>query len=203
MSSNAVVADGLWRCLCPSFGNLSTKYVRLLLRSHKRATDTGRSWTRNSSTSSSNDALSNGGRNAFNREDPSSKIISTARIFDQRVKPMAFKDYGGRETAKIAKSLNMRMLEHLKTRSTESLEIDLQNAGFPFPKYYFAMEVVKELIKNRGIKPRLQHYRAMIQANADGFLGSPTQVRKLLEEMEANGIPADSGTLHAALRVTC
>jgi hypothetical protein len=42
----------------------------------------------------------------------------------------------------------------------------------------------------------------MILANVEAYRGSVAQVKSLLQEMEDNHIPIDSGTLHAALRVT-
>jgi pentatricopeptide repeat protein len=57
------------------------------------------------------------------------------------------------------------------------------------------------LIRDRHVRPEVRHYRALILANSDAERGSPEVVRQLLSEMEKNGIPADSGTLHAALQV--
>lgn len=53
----------------------------------------------------------------------------------------------------------------------------------------------------RHVRPGVRHYRALILANADPERGSPDVLRGLLKEMEDKGIPADSGTLHAALQV--
>lgn len=63
------------------------------------------------------------------------------------------------------------------------------------------MTILHVLIGQRHIRPEVRHYRALILANCDPKFGSADQVRALLAEMEPNGIPLDSATLHAALQV--
>jgi hypothetical protein len=90
----------------------------------------------------------------------------------------------------------------LRERTTANLENVLQNVVNERPDHRGAIRIIRELIKNRGVEPQVQHYRAMILANIDAYRGSVAQVRSLLQEMEDNNIPIDSGTLHAALKVT-
>lgn len=89
----------------------------------------------------------------------------------------------------------------LQTKSTEALENILQAVVKDRPNHTATLRVIRELIERRHIKPQVQHYRAMMLANADSSQGSAVHVKGILEEMEDVGIPADSGALHAALRV--
>jgi hypothetical protein len=63
-------------------------------------------------------------------------------------------------------------------------------------------ELVDYLIRNRGEKPALIHYDALIRANADAENGSVEVVRSLLKEMKEMGIGADSGLYHGVLQVS-
>ncbi|KAK2756761.1 hypothetical protein FQN54_005207 [Arachnomyces sp. PD_36] len=89
----------------------------------------------------------------------------------------------------------------LEERSTNNLENLLQDHVEDCPTVAGTIRILQVLIRDRQIKPQVRHYRALILANTDPQRGSPIQVRKLLQEMEQNGVPADSGTLHGALKV--
>ena len=82
-----------------------------------------------------------------------------------------------------------------------ALEGALSLAGRKPINYLNTIRVIRELIYVRGVKPAARHYKAVIQANLDSYRGSSSQVRKLLDDMDANEIVADSGVLHAALEV--
>ncbi|EAW14057.1 pentatricopeptide repeat protein [Aspergillus clavatus NRRL 1] len=90
--------------------------------------------------------------------------------------------------------------KNLEDRSTSELETRLQELATGSPKILSASQILRILIRDRHVRPEVRHYRALILANSDAERGSPDVVRKLLVEMEENGIPADSGTLHAALQ---
>ncbi|RLL98597.1 hypothetical protein CFD26_105161 [Aspergillus turcosus] len=91
--------------------------------------------------------------------------------------------------------------KNLEERSTPELENRLQELATGSPKILSASQILRILIRDRHVRPEVRHYRALILANSDAERGSPEVVRQLLSEMEKNGIPADSGTLHAALQV--
>ncbi|KAH2771345.1 hypothetical protein KXV92_003196 [Aspergillus fumigatus] len=91
--------------------------------------------------------------------------------------------------------------KNLEERSTSDLENRLQELATGNPKILSASQILRILIRDRHVRPEVRHYRALILANSDAERGSPEVVRQLLSEMEKNGIPADSGTLHAALQV--
>lgn len=69
------------------------------------------------------------------------------------------------------------------------------------PNIRHITQILRLLIRDRHVQPNARHYKALILANTDNERGSPQLVRGLLEEMENNGITADSGTLHGALQV--
>ena len=60
---------------------------------------------------------------------------------------------------------------------------------------------IKTLIQERGQKPNLRLYDALLLANADSQYGSAGEVAKILDEIEVEGLTPDSATYHAALRV--
>jgi hypothetical protein len=67
--------------------------------------------------------------------------------------------------------------------------------------YHKITELVEYLIRERGEKPALVHYDALIRANSDAEFGSAQVVRDLLVEMKEDGIAADNGLYHAVLQV--
>lgn len=86
-------------------------------------------------------------------------------------------------------------------KTTSFLEWRLQQVATKMPSVVKAINILRVLVGERHIRPDVRHYRALILANSDPEHGSADQVRTLLAEMEPNGIPVDSGTLHAALQV--
>lgn len=68
-------------------------------------------------------------------------------------------------------------------------------------EYQHVAELVEHLVAERGEKPALIHYHALIRVNADANNGSAEVVERLLKEMKAEGVGADSGLYHAILQV--
>ena len=62
-------------------------------------------------------------------------------------------------------------------------------------------ECVRILVEERGEKPNLRLYEALLLANADHEHGSASEVAGILEEMNNEGLTPDSATYHAILRV--
>lgn len=62
-------------------------------------------------------------------------------------------------------------------------------------------EVLKILIKQRGIKPDRRHYQALLLANTNAQHGSPVEVTRIIDEMENSGMALDSAAYHAILKV--
>ncbi|RAK97193.1 pentatricopeptide repeat protein [Aspergillus ibericus CBS 121593] len=91
--------------------------------------------------------------------------------------------------------------KYFKHIPSQRLENRLQERVPRHPRVLSATQILRVLILDRHIRPEMRHYRGLIFANSDPERGSPHAVRALLKEMEENGIPTDSGTLHAALQV--
>ncbi len=68
--------------------------------------------------------------------------------------------------------------------------------------YRQTQDCVRILVEERGEKPNLRLYDALLLANADHEHGSASEVARILEEMENEGLTPDSATYHAILRVT-
>jgi hypothetical protein len=85
---------------------------------------------------------------------------------------------------------------------TTHLHERLRNMRTQENGYTKIVELVDYLIGNRGEKPALIHYDALIRANADAENGSVEVVRKLLREMKNMEIGADSGLYHGVLQVS-
>lgn len=88
-----------------------------------------------------------------------------------------------------------------KRATTSSLENMMEHTAGERADLLGTLRILRELVEHRGLRPNSTHYKALILANTDAAGGSAKQVRLLLDEMVANNIPADSPTLHAALRV--
>jgi hypothetical protein len=67
--------------------------------------------------------------------------------------------------------------------------------------YHRIAELVEFLIREKGEKPALIHYDALIRANVDAEFGSAEVVKDILVEMQQEGIAADSGLYHGVLQV--
>jgi uncharacterized protein (UPF0147 family) len=91
--------------------------------------------------------------------------------------------------------------EDLLKWTNEGLETRLQYVTEKKPNIRHITQILRLLIRDRHVRPNARHYKALIIANTDNERGSPQVVRELLEEMESNGVTADSGTLHGALQV--
>ena len=68
--------------------------------------------------------------------------------------------------------------------------------------YAHVRDIVKILVKERGQKPNLRLYDALLLANTDNENGSAGEVARILDEIAVEGLIPDSTTYHAALRVT-
>ncbi|CAD6592844.1 MAG: hypothetical protein ASARMPREDX12_006525 [Alectoria sarmentosa] len=62
-------------------------------------------------------------------------------------------------------------------------------------------DVVRLLVEERGQKPNLRLYDALLLANTDNQYGSAAEVARILDEIAVEGLTPDSATYHAALRV--
>ena len=67
--------------------------------------------------------------------------------------------------------------------------------------YSTTREIVSILVKERGQKPNLRLYDALLLANMDNGDGSAREVGRILDEIAVEGLTPDSATYHAALKV--
>lgn len=65
--------------------------------------------------------------------------------------------------------------------------------------YFQILDLVDHLIRERGERPSLRHFDALIHANADAEHGSAEVVEDLLRECESEGIVGDGGFYHGVL----
>ncbi len=68
-------------------------------------------------------------------------------------------------------------------------------------RYRQTQECVRILVEERGERPNLRLYDALLLANADHEHGSASEVARILEEIKNEGLTPDSATYHAILRV--
>ena len=96
--------------------------------------------------------------------------------------------------------------QHVRDRArTRELEITsaYQNLRWSIVKsnYTHIRDSVEILVKERGQKPNLRLYDALLLANTDNEYGSAGEVAQILDEVSVEGLTPDSATYHAALRV--
>ena len=68
-------------------------------------------------------------------------------------------------------------------------------------KHIQTRECVRILVEERGEKPNLRLYDALLLANADHEHGSASEAASILEELKSEKLIPDSATYHAILRV--
>ncbi|KAJ9300844.1 hypothetical protein DTO271G3_2008 [Paecilomyces variotii] len=215
MPPRGLIVDGLWRCLCPSFNPVSFKNATTLsaslrrthsLRAVKSASVRSNSaFARPYSTNPIHDAT-----NASQSKLEASNLSTLQDAHEPKQEEEQVKDENQNEappklkfkrvTIRKPSRATFGVPKDLEHRSTTNLENLLQQLVAKSPNIRGATQILRILIRDRNVRPEVRHYRALILANTDARYGSPENVRSLLKEMENNGIPADSGTLHAALR---
>ena len=98
-------------------------------------------------------------------------------------------DLGGNGTNKATASLS-QLYEDLRQESYNG-------------EFTGVQELVRTLVIERGEKPNVRLYIALIVANISPRYGSPERVERLLQEMVDEGIQHDSNVFHAVLKVNC
>ncbi|KAL1883688.1 hypothetical protein Plec18167_002695 [Paecilomyces lecythidis] len=213
MPPRGLIVDGLWHCLCPSF-NISTFKAATavststslrgtqLLRAKSASVRSESAFARRAySTNSAHDGSYTGSSkletSSLQHTHEPKQEEKQARDLNQNEAPeLKFKRMSIRKPLRAT----FGVPKDLEQRSTGNLENLLQELVAESPNVRGATQILRILIRDRNVRPEVRHYRALILANTDARYGSPENVRNLLKEMENNGIPADSGTLHAALQ---
>lgn len=208
MSRKAIVLDGLWYCLCPSFTSRPLICARTPLLRGKRnnyfpgilagtiSASPRRCLSSNSARAlQSNRSIHEGNiQGNYQYASPEENQGSNSSNADETT------EHNG-DTTSPQRKRPPGSPKTLADRPTSYLENRLQDITATNPNIVSATQILRILIRDRHVRPDARHYRALILANSDAERGSPEVVRQLLAEMEENGIPADSGTLHAAIQV--
>ncbi|GES57050.1 pentatricopeptide repeat protein [Aspergillus terreus] len=207
MRQKAFVFDGLWLCLCPSFNSKLLHRPSISIANRRRAhrlVQTPSVWT-------SRRCLSGTHRHTPESHSDRSATKPAESLPNHRI-PLE-----PNELRRLPKDVDAPadsddivperlprpppgVPKSLEGKPTSVLEMKLQELSANEPRILSATQILRILIRDRHVRPEVRHYRALILANSDPERGSPDAVRHLLAEMEENGIPADSGTLHAALQ---
>ncbi|KXT09333.1 hypothetical protein AC579_4103 [Pseudocercospora musae] len=189
MTTAKVAIDSLWQCSCPSWTPASLVSASRFLQRTQRPIRLQQCLR--FSTSAKRRSL-----------EPISEVRYDAS--PQYANKQVFNPigrYGRTRGTKALLASNDRPLpQDLEQDETEFIYGRLRAAavkGHARQCRYFAEYLVKE----RGEKPNLQIYNALIAVNVHHELGAAWRVSELLEEMRADGLQPDVGTCHAALKV--
>ena len=171
-----VQIDGLWHCLCPSYGRSFSKPLRrplLKLNGVKQ-------------------------RCRYAQEAQSVDFVPNPYLRSGTFRPgLKYQPALPQKKEKRPRLSRARAIPEL---STEDAYEELRQAARQ-GDYVRVKEYVKLLVGERNEKPSAQLYHAMILANAHPRHGSPSEVVSLLLEMVQHDIHPDSTVYHAVLRV--
>ena len=182
MPSARIIVDGLWRCLCPSLNTVPKKGSNVI------------SWP---------------GAGSF---------IACPRFQQRQIHTQSFSTrprLGSRSLRQLL-ALQAQRCAHRKPflvgqdvrdqARIRDFDItlayqELRWATARNVDYAHVRDMVKILVKERGQKPNLRLYDALLLANTDSENGSAREVAQILDEIAVQGLIPDSATYHAALRV--
>ena len=213
MPRTKLILDGLWYQLCPSFSPALLKRARLPLTTKRRPLPCHNASVHVSKPRSlptpkcpySTRTEPQGEAEPHDVVAYSSPVTDApSEQKDPRAPPPRGRNRTFRRNAWAGKSkvkTNSGAVRRLRKMTVDRLEVKLKTLATLAPDIVGTARTLDLLIRAHRVRPDVRHYRAMILANCDPLRGCARQVRALLGEMEPNGIPVDSGTLHAALQV--
>ncbi|KAJ5805221.1 hypothetical protein N7474_011108 [Penicillium riverlandense] len=209
MSRRALVFDGLWYSLCPSFSLSTLSRPAPFLKKPRRppvlsvaATSPPRRCYKHKTggfvdLNKVTDSTAPKTSKPKSFTDPEPSLPPNEALNHEEDTTSAPDSTAGEHS----RSPSRRVPRNICEKSTDDLESMLEAVTLKSPNIRHTSSILGVLIRDRHIKPTARHYKALILANTDSERGSPDMVRLLLDEMENNGITADSGTLHSALQV--
>lgn len=213
MLRRPLIIDGLWHTLCPSFSQLAITRVsrprkqssRLHAPSAIQTTAAPSRRCYSSDTSRFQETSNTESNAAANSPQNGPPDVEPQTLSDQHEHSDESRrtDRSRHETELWAPELRtrtIRVYKDLLDKPISYLEGLLQRENIT--NMYATTQVLRALIRDHHVKPNARHYRALILAHRDSQRGSSEAVRGLLDEMEEDGITADSGTLHAILEVS-
>lgn len=181
MPSTKIVVNRLWRFICPSVDVISPSGATLL----SNLTPGPRRQCRITSQ-----------RNSTRRLSQTPQVASRSQ---------AWKIYGGgqRRVNKAAVFTTTELRHQDRVRQLDlSIAYQALRQSALSSQYPHTQACVNILVKERGEKPNLRLYDALLLANTDHEHGSASEVARLFEELASEGLTPDSATYHAALRVS-
>lgn len=182
MRRRPLTVDALWYCLCPSFQPSSLHRAVAPFRIQQKV---GRRCLNTGPTASGS---------SFKRLELPYTTRNTNN--DTTTDTNDENDGHGRWSAPRS---NRHHWQTPEPTLEERLEEQTSKSRTEIPRIASAL---REIFRSRHVLPTSQHYKALILANIDRKHGSSEHARELLREMEAEGITADSATLHAVLEVS-
>lgn len=194
MPHKTLVLDGLWYCLCPSFIPAALGRPGISLVGGRKRFDP-------CATSAIASPRRCYGSDVTGVDKATNRDIRSLNEKRQNASHTEYQKSQGVAVATHPQTPTSGVPQNLARLPTAKLEMKLEEFSSESPNINSASQILRILVRDRHIRPGVRHYRALILANTDAKRGSPEVLRVLLEEMEENGVPADSGTLHAALQV--
>ena len=178
MPTSRITIDGLWRCLCPSFGNTTFRRVgpSIAHSAARKGTD-------------------------LNKERRNYQVRSLHLTSAHFTPPHAPKVIGDTSVRLDHDEPVERIIGVYDKLSISDLHEHWNYLKAKPAKYHDFTFLVDYLVRIRGEKPSLWLYNILIYANADPRIGSAATVKTLLEEMKEQGIGADSALHHTVLQV--
>lgn len=181
MPSGRTVVDGLWQCLCPLSSRLSLKGV---------------------------DAISPAGARRLIRCRKVQHYQTQTQSFRTKpqVGPQPLRQSVSLEAQRYTPRESFAFIQHVRDHA-RIRNLDIASAYQELRRlavkgdYTHIRDVVKILVKERGQKPNLRLYDALLLANTHNQSGSAGEVARILNEIGMEGLVPDSATYHAALRV--
>ncbi|KAJ5569543.1 Ribonucleoprotein LSM domain eukaryotic/archaea-type [Penicillium hispanicum] len=214
MSRQALIVDELWYSLCPSFSPVVLHRCAPLLKPRARssrqhlarpiaiAATLPRQFYSSQAGKSHDDLKTGDSSKSIGSRDQSVPALESLPTSPKKRHSRKEDGVSSEGTPKPTKRLPTNATpDYLQGRTKSWLEEKLQSRMASNPTVRGAAELLRALIRDHQVKPAARHYKALILAQSDHERGSVDTVRSLLEEMEDNGITADSGTLHAVLQV--
>lgn len=189
MPVTRIAIDGLWRCLCPSIDAIASSQLRLPLQRNSARPSLGRKKS----------ALSRPRRRLSSQNTATATGTEFQDRQDAQVRTKERKDLAA-ELSPERGSLPYTSLDDVSIKQLHEYlgNIRMQKNGGGYKK---TAELVAYLVKERGEKPSVLHYDALIRANADASFGAADDIGNLLRELKEEGIVPDSGLYHSALQV--
>ncbi|OBT41311.1 hypothetical protein VE00_08436 [Pseudogymnoascus sp. WSF 3629] len=182
MSAPRIAVDGLWRCLCPSFDSIVLSRARLPVSRASYRPCVPRRTLRPSGLK----LLISASRRQ------NSTLAKSVNVSND--------GYSANEALGASESISETPPpENWGALSIVELHDILRTVRDESGSYQKTIHLVQYLIKNRGERPNVRHFDALIRANADAERGSAEEVEGLLKEMDKQGIIGDSGLYHSVL----